>query len=53
MISWSSEPRGFSNDIQTEIVIQTGVMFMPELAWDPEMFGNTYTIYGGRGGKLV
>ena len=25
------------------------VMFMPVLAWDPEMFGDTYSIYGGVG----
>ena len=31
------------------IVIQTGVMLKPELAWDPKMFGDIYTIYGYRG----
>ena len=41
MISRSTEP-GF---IQTGIAIQTGVMFMPQFAWDPEMLGDTYTIY--------
>ena len=26
-------------------VVQTGVMFMPDLAWVPEMFGDNLTTY--------
>ena len=40
--------QGFSNDIHTGIVIQPGVMFMP----DPEMFEDTYTIYAPTLGTL-
>ena len=33
--------------IKLGIIIQTVVMFMSELAWDSEMFGETYTVYVG------
>ena len=36
----SGEPRDCSIDIQTGKVVQTGVMFLPEIAWIKEMFRN-------------
>ena len=42
----SGEPRDCSIDIQTEKVVHTGVMFLPELAWVREMFRNWYKQYG-------